>query len=210
MSAGRFRSVVRGDDGRFDGVDASALVGPVGGGLDARLHRWASEARVDEAARRRAREWWLRRQAEEGATLVGVLADLLEAGTAVTVHTSSGRQHGGRVRALGADFVAVGAPTGLVLVALDAVTSLRTPPGEPPVVGDRSLDGAASGPLLRDVAAGLAADRERVLLVTRDGEAVAGVLRSVGQDVAVVRGGGEPPVTSYVALDAITQLVLED
>jgi len=202
--------VVRGDDGRFDGVDASALVGPVGGGLDARLHRWASEARVDEAARRRAREWWLRRQAEEGATLVGVLADLLEAGTAVTVHTSSGRQHGGRVRALGADFVAVGAPTGLVLVALDAVTSLRTPPGEPPVVGDRSLDGAASGPLLRDVAAGLAADRERVLLVTRDGEAVAGVLRSVGQDVAVVRGGGEPPVTCYVALDAIAELVLED
>ena len=202
--------MVRGDDGRFDGVDASALVGPVGGGLDARLHRWASEARVDEAARRRAREWWLRRQAEEGATLVGVLADLLEAGTAVTVHTSSGRQHGGRVRALGADFVAVGAPTGLVLVALDAVTSLRTPPGEPPVVGDRSLDGAASGPLLRDVAAGLAADRERVLLVTRDGEAVAGVLRSVGQDVAVVRGGGEPPVTCYVALDAITELVLED
>ena len=202
--------MVRGDDGRFDGVDASALVGPVGGGLDARLHRWASEARVDEAARRRAREWWLRRQAEEGATLVGVLADLLEAGTAVTVRTSSGRQHGGRVRALGADFVAVGAPTGLVLVALDAVTSLRTPPGEPPVVGDRSLDGAASGPLLRDVAAGLAADRERVLLVTRDGEAVAGVLRSVGQDVAVVRGGGEPPVTCYVALDAITELVLED
>jgi hypothetical protein len=202
--------VVRGDEGRFDGVDASALVGPLHGGLDARLHRWASEARVDEAARRRAREWWLRRQAEEGATLVGVLADLLEAGTAVSVHTSSGRRHGGRVRALGADFVAVGAPTGLVLVALDAVTSLRTAPSEPPVVGDRPLDDAAAGPLLRDVAAGLAADRERVLLVTGHGEAVAGVLRSVGQDVAVVRSGGELPVTCYVALDAITELVVED
>jgi hypothetical protein len=202
--------VVRGDDSRFDGVDAGALVGPVGGDLDARLHRWASEARVDEAARRRAREWWLRRQAEEGATLAGVLADLLEACTAVTVHTRSGRRHGGRVRALGADFVAVGEPTGLVLVVLDAVTSLRTQPGELPVVGDRPVDDAASGPLLRDVAAGLAADRERVLLVTGDGEAVAGVLRSVGQDVAVLRSGGEPPRTCYVALDAITELVLED
>jgi hypothetical protein len=129
--------VVHGDDSRLEGVDAGALVGPVGGDLDARLHRWAAEARVDEAARRRAREWWLRRQAEEGATLAGVLADLLEAGTAVTVHTRSGRQHGGPVRALGADFVAIGAPVGVVMVALDAVTSLRTRPGEPAVVGDR-------------------------------------------------------------------------
>jgi hypothetical protein len=202
--------VVRGDDGRFDGVDASALVGPVGGGLDARLHRWASEARVDEAARRRAREWWLRRQAEEGATLAGVLADLLEVGTAVTIHTRSGRQHGGRVRALGADFVALGTSLGLALVALDAVTSLRTRHGERAVVGDRPVDDAGSGPLLRDVAAGLAVDRERVLLVTCEGEAVAGEMRSVGQDVAVLRGGGEPPVTCYVALDAVTELVLED
>jgi hypothetical protein len=200
--------VVHGDDSRLEGVDAGALVGPVGGDLDARLHRWAAEARVDEAARRRAREWWLRRQAEEGATLAGVLADLLEAGTAVTVHSRSGRQHGGPVRALGADFVAIGAPVGVVMVALDAVTSLRTRPGEPAVVGDRPVDDAAARPLLRDVAAGLAADRERVVLVTAEGDAVAGVLRSVGQDVAVLRGG-EPPMTCYVALDAITELVLE-
>jgi hypothetical protein len=95
-------------------------------------------------------------------------------------------------------------------VALDAVTSLRTHPGELPVVGDRPVDDAASGPLLRDVAAGLAADRERVLLVTCEGEAVAGVLRSVGQDIGVLRGSGEPPVTCYVALDAISELILED
>lgn len=206
--------MVRGDERGFEGVDAGALVGPVGADLDARLHRWASEARVDEAARRRAREWWLRRQAEEGATLAGVLADLLEAGTAVTVHTRSGRRYRGRVRALGADFVAVGAPVGLVLVALEAVTSLRTPPGEPAVVGDRPFgEDDARRPLLRDVAAGLAVDRERVVLVTGagegEGEAIAGVLRSVGQDVAVVRGGGDPPVACYVALDAITELILE-
>jgi len=204
---------VRGDERGFEGVDAGALVGPVGADLDARLHRWAAEARVDEAARRRAREWWLRRQAEEGATLAGVLADLLEAGTAVTVHSRSGRRYRGRVRALGADFVAVGAPVGLVLVALEAVTSLRTPPGEPAVVGDRPFgDADVRRPLLRDVAAGLAVDRERVVLVTGagegEGEAIAGVLRSVGQDVAVVRGG-DPPVACYVALDAITELILE-
>ena len=57
----------------------------IGGDLAARLERWAAEARVDEAARTRSRERWLRRQAEESGTLAGVLADLLEAGRAVVV-----------------------------------------------------------------------------------------------------------------------------
>jgi small nuclear ribonucleoprotein (snRNP)-like protein len=192
-------------DPRLDAVDAGAAAGVVGGDLEARLERWAAEARVDEAARLRARERWLRRQAEEESTLAGVLADLLEAGRPVTVHTRSGRRHRGTVRAVGADFVAVGATPGPALVALGAVASLRTHPGEGAVLGDREV---AASLRLSDVVAGLAEDRERVVLVTSDGDALAGVLVSVGRDVVLLRGGGDPPATCYVPLAALHEVVI--
>jgi hypothetical protein len=184
--------------------DTRLDAGLIGGDLEGRLERWAAEARVDEAARLRTRERWLRRQAEEESTLAGVLADLLEAGRAVTVHTRSGRRHRGPVRAVGADFVAVGATPGPALVALGAVASLRTHPGEAPVLGDREVAGSLR---LADVVAGLAEDRERLVLVTSDGDALAGVLVSVGRDVVLLRGG-EPPTTCYVPLASLHEVVI--
>jgi small nuclear ribonucleoprotein (snRNP)-like protein len=194
-------------DRRLDALPAAGLPGSVGGDLDVRLARWAAEARVDEAARVRSREQWLRRQAEEESAVAGVLADLLEAGRPVTVHTRSGRRHTGTIRALGDDFVALVLAGGRasVLVALTAVASLRTPPGDAGVVGDR--DGAA-GLGLADVVVGLAADREQVTVVTADGEAIAGTLQSVGRDVAVVRTAGEPPAMCYVPLAALGEIVV--
>jgi small nuclear ribonucleoprotein (snRNP)-like protein len=195
-------------DSRPDPVPLGAAAGVLGGdALAARLERWAADARVDEAARLRSRERWLRRQAEESSTVAGVLADLLEAARPVVVHTRSGRRHQGVVRALGADFVAVGAAQGTVLVALAAVASLRGAPGEGSVLGDGEV--AAARVHLADVAAGLAADRARVRLVTTDGEALAGVLSSVGRDVALLRGTGDPPTTCYVPLAAVCELVID-
>ena len=188
---------------RFSGFERVGLSS--GEGLTARLERWAAEARVDEAARGRSRERWLRRQAEEESTVAGVLCDLVEGGGVVAVHTRSGRRHTGPVLAVGADFVAVDDPAGAALVALGALASLRTRPGVATVVGDRPSGGTLR---LADVAAGLAEAGERVLVVTADGEALAGELRSVGRDVAVVRGGGEPPAAWYVPLDAIAEVVL--
>jgi hypothetical protein len=191
-----------------DALDAGAAAGVMGGDLAARLERWAAEARVDEAARVRSRERWLRRQAEEESTVAGVLADLLEAERPVALHTRSGRRHHGLVRAVGADFVAVGTAQGTVLVALGAVASLRGQPGEGSVLGDREV--AAGLRLhLADVAAGLAADRAQVLVVTTDGEALAGVLASVGRDVALLRGTGDPPTTCYVPLVAVCEVVID-
>ena len=190
----------------LDAVDARAAAGVMGGDLAARLERWAADARVDEAARVRSRERWLRRQAEEESTVAGVLADLMEAGRPVALHTRSGRRHHGVVRALGADFVALATGRGTVLVALAAVASLRGQPGERSVLGDREV---AAGLHLADVAAGLAAERAPVLVVTADGEAVAGVLASVGRDVALLRGTGDPPATCYVPLAAVCEVAVE-
>ncbi|MEO7429211.1 MAG: hypothetical protein ABIY48_07475, partial [Acidimicrobiales bacterium] len=73
----------------------------------ARLDRWVAEARVDEAALRRSRERWLREAAEHEGTLAGVLADLAERCTPLTIHTRGGRRHHGAIRVIGADFVAL-------------------------------------------------------------------------------------------------------
>ncbi|HLT70696.1 MAG TPA: hypothetical protein VKZ72_11050 [Acidimicrobiales bacterium] len=181
---------------------------PLAGGGD-RFERWAAEARVEEAARARAREGWLRRQAEESATLAGVVADLQERGVPVTVHTRAGGRHTGAVRAVGADVVVVrtapgAGPGGDVLVPLAALTAVRAGPGTGPAVGDRR---PGAGPTFTDLLVDLAADRAAVRVATVGGDAVAGVLRAVGRDVLVVTpaSGG----TAHVALGAVAEVAVE-
>jgi hypothetical protein len=187
--------------------DAAIVAGVLGEGLDARIDRWAADARVDEAARRRARERWLRHQAEEEGSLAGVLADVAERGVPVAVHVRGGRQHRGEVRAVGADFVALRSGATDVIIAIAAVTSVRTRPGEASTLGDRSI---TSSHRLVDVLAGLAAERAAVLLVMAGGDdAVAGVLGSVGRDVVGVRLADAPAVTAYVPIGAIVEVVLD-
>lgn len=177
-----------------------------GGDLIGRLERWAADARVDEAARARSRERWLRVQADEEGTLAGVLADLRDAGAPLTVHTRAGGSHRGVVRAVGADFVALTTrPTGEVFVALEAVASVRGGPGAPPVVGDRRVEATLR---LLDVLVDLAAERERVRLVAAGGESVAGVLRSVGRDLLVVQGAGGERAIAYVPLGAVAEVTV--
>lgn len=193
-------------------VRCAAMVGGDGvirgagsGSFTARLDRWVADARVDAAALQRSRERWLRDVAEQEATLAGVLADLAERRVAVTVRTSAGRRHHGEVHVIGADFVAVQTASGSdVLVALDAVVGVRTAPTSKTALGDRVLGTELR---LADVLRELAADRERVLLVSRTGDdAVAGALRSVGQDVVVVRVDGDPPGTAYVPFRVIGEV----
>jgi hypothetical protein len=210
--------------------DASAAGSPprhvvpgelLGEDMAARLERWAAEARVDDAARQRVRERWLRQQAEEEASLAGVLCDLAERATPAAVRTRTGRWYHGQVRAVGEDFVAVrpgshagsaagpaAGPShgGDVIVALDAVSSVRTRPGQAST-GDRAVRTVLR---MAEVLARLAAERERVLLVCSDGDdGVAGTLRSVGRDVAVVRLDGPEPATAYVPIAAIAELIVE-
>jgi len=190
------------------------LAGLMGEGLTGRLERWAADARIDEAVKRRTRARWLERQAREEATIVGVLADLAERRAIVSLRLRSGPPQRGRVGLIGADFVAL-APvggatgrTGEVLVALREVASIATSPGEVESVGDLSSRSRMS---LGEVIIELAGDRERVLVVLAgSGEVVRGTLSSVGQDLVVVRVEGEPvPGNVYVALDAVAQLSID-
>lgn len=180
----------------------------------AHLDRWVAEARVDEAALRRSRERWLEEVAEQEATLAGVLADLAERRGPLTLHTRGGRRHHGVLRVLGLDFVVAGLPSGTdVLVAIDSLTSVRTAPTVELAVGvehgiSEHGGGVATGLRLHDVLSELAADRERVVIVTVDGETITGPLRSIGHDVAVLRTDAEPRATAYVALSAMAEIVI--
>ena len=162
---------------------------------------------MDDAARRRSRERWLRQQAEEETSLRGLLVDLAERGTPVAVNMRGGRRHCGIVRAVGADFVALAIGAADVIVALAAVTSVRTRPGEMPPLGHRPVTTSLR---LAEVLTGLAAERGRALVTMSDaGDAVAGEVRSVGQDVVVLRTSSQPPATAYVPLDAVGDIVLQ-
>jgi len=183
------------------------LRGPGRPGLADRLERWVADARVADAAVRRGRERWLRDVAEQEASLAGTLLDHGERASTVTVRTLAGRAHQGQVEVVGVDFVGLRLRAGgVAMVATAAVSVVRTAPGDERSVGDRAV---STDLLLADVLRELAADRERVLLVTGGGaDAVSGELRSVGRDVAVVRTDGDPPGTAYVPLGAITEATL--
>lgn len=192
-----------------EGLDAGAGARLGAGGWTARLERWAAEARVDEAARARARERSLRRQAEEGATLAGVLADLAESASPVRVQLRGGRGIVGVVRAVGADVVLVqpsASDAGPAVVAVSGLAALRAAPGARPVAGDRRVQ---SGLRLIDVLAELAAERERVRVLTVDGDAVPGRLRSLGRDVVALSDApGEGVGAAYVPLAALVAVLV--
>jgi len=175
--------------------------------LLAELSRWAATARADDAAASRARERWLRQQAVEEATLLGVLVDLAERATPVVVYTTSERRHRGIVRAVGVDFAALRSHAGRdVLIAVDAVSTVRPEARGQPPLGDREI-----GLDLRlvEALAALVADRPRLFIVTRGAkEGLRGDLLAVGQDVLTLRLDGEPRATVYVPVAAVAEVSL--
>ena len=123
-------------------------------------------------------------------------------------HTRAGDRHRGLVQAVGADFVALDAdtrPGSEVYVALVAVASVRGGPGGAEG-GGRPPGRAHAAPARRGGGAG--GRREHVRLVATGGEAVAGVVRSVGRDVVVVEARARGAGVAYVPLGALDEIVV--
>lgn len=171
------------------------------------LEAWAAAARVEAAAASRAREFWLRRVAEEGATLAGLLIDLAEAGGEVGV-IAGGRPVHGRIVAVAEDFIAMRSSAGpLVLLPLTTITTVRPARGSAePATGDRP---PAADATFAGVLGGLAAERPRVQLHTANDAALAGVLVASGDDVVSLRLDGAAGV-AYVATGRVVDVVLVD
>jgi len=184
--------------------DARGVLG--GDGFARALERWAGEALVDEAARQRARQRWLRAQAEEEASLVGTLLDLAERGRSVGLDVGAERVRG-RIVGVGVDFVALRSDRDQhVLVRTAALDVVRAEPGSPAVVGDRT---AVVDVDLAGVLSPLAAERPEVLVRTRSGTVVRGELASAGTDVVRLRIAGDPPAPAWVPTGAVDVVVLD-
>ena len=166
------------------------------------LERWAADARAREAADARVRERWLRAQAEEEATLAGVLLALAERRAAVMLSTVPGRRHRGVVSGVGVDFAVLRGEGGTsTLVALGAIADVRV------VDGGRGAHTtgaeAALGVRLADVLAQAAGQRPRVA-VQAGATAIVGDLRAVGSDVLTVRSDAAGVV--YVGLASVSEI----
>jgi hypothetical protein len=173
--------------------------------LWAALSAWAADVRADEAARARAREAWLRRQAAAEATLTGHLVDLAEAQVDVVIELAAGEHTvRGRLVAVGQDFAVLTTRAGhLSLVATPAVASVRAlaATGSPEPSGDRQPP-LTTG--LADALALLAADRPPVHLVLAPaGRAVTGRLISVGTDLVTLQPAGARAGQRGVAAAAV-------
>jgi hypothetical protein len=190
-------------------VDAERETGRLPGPrveFDPGLAALAAELASDDAVRARARAHWLGRQAAAEGTFAGVLRDLAERGRAVLVHLHNGHLHRASVAVVGADFVVLRTAGGRdVAIALHAVASVRTLPGEPTTSGDRFLPTTTT---LAEMLDALGEDRARVLVTGLDArQPVAGELRAVGRDVATIRLDGAGG-TAYVALDSVAEISL--
>ncbi len=166
------------------------------------------QGRTGERTAARSRERALRRAAEEGATLAGLLVDLVERGSSVVMHTVTGRRHSGTLVALGTDYCVVHTASGAdPHLRLDALASVR--PGRDqrhaPPAGDRRpvLDR-----LLVEVLGRLVDERPRLVLVSRGGAQVAGELRSVGADVVTLALDAGRDLC-FVATATITEAVVD-
>lgn len=172
--------------------------------FDAELRNLTDEQRSTAAAAARRREHWLRQQATEEGSFGGVLLDLGERELLLALSTRSGRTLRGVIWTIGTDFVGLRAPGGEgALVPLGAITAIRPEPGSTPTVGDRLVQVDAS---LSAVLRNLAAERPWVALHTVTGAGLAGELRSVGQDLLVLRS--EAGEITYVPLATVSDVVL--
>ena len=165
------------------------------------LERWAADARAREAADARVRERWLRAQAEEEASLAGLLLALAERREVVVVTTTSGRRHRGTLTGVGGDFAAIEATGGTTtLLVLGAVTDVRVVEG----MATTSGEAAALDVRLADVLAQAAGQRPRVS-VQAGVNPVVGDLWAVGSDLLTVWTDGAARV-AYVALTSVSEI----
>lgn len=172
--------------------------------LDARIRDVTDEERASEHAALRRVEATLRHQAEAEGTMGGVLVDLAERGVSVAIATVGGRTLRGTIHTLGLDYVGLRATGGeQVVIALAALSTVRTEPAAVRTVGDRVDRRAAT---LQSALATLAERRPWVSVLSVSSDGTTGRLWHVGQDVLTIRADGG--AVTYAPIAMVSDIVL--
>ncbi|MHB1487381.1 MAG: hypothetical protein ACYCS7_01485 [Acidimicrobiales bacterium] len=180
--------------------------GPEPGSL---LARWTADDAVSNAVTARSRQAHLARQAAEEADMAGVLIDLAELGSVVSVLTTSGLRHRGTIASVGCDFCEIRTTdqtrrTFIPLVAL----SMVLPSADSVVAPVAPLRRRARQAALLEVLSSLIEDRPRLSIRLNGAptESVTGILASVGKDFMAVRTAGSSRHVSYLRLDSLAEV----
>jgi len=172
------------------------------------LRSWAGAAREDAAVSERRERHWQHELATDEMRFGGLLLDLVERMGSVEMSTATGRNHSGRLVALGTDFATVAAEGRLaVLLSLDTITSVRL--GGPPqwVRAPSSRTPPEHLPRLRDVLSEMAIQRSKIRFVLKGGnEMRSGAVVAVGDDVAAVALAGPPDSTLFVPIEQFAEV----
>lgn len=169
------------------------------------LQQWIANGRVDDAARARSRRRSLEHQAAADATLLGTLVDLAEQGRPVTATTGAGCRLTGPVEAVGADFAVLRVERlGDVFVPVEQLAVVRPSSGDVLPTGDRP---AGLSVTLREALMELTTERPNVMISTA-GEAVRGVMLSVGADLVTVAIDGARRDRAHIRLETIDHVAL--
>lgn len=170
---------------------------------DDQWDRLLDETRADTQSQQRVRERWLRRQAQESATLVGTLVDLAEAGAGVSIGMIGGGRHDGVPVGLGVDFVVLDDRGEHVTIRIPAITLVRPHPGAgvPVATGDRA---AALDLTFVELLARLVAGQPEVAVAVMSGEVVSGTMLSVGTDVVTLRVAPGADGIAYCSATAVS------
>ena len=169
---------------------------------DRALWMMLDEERHRERVAERQQRFWLERQAQESTELVDLLGDVARSGRPVHLRTTAGGETTSVLAEVGSDYVGVALDPGATrLIAMRTIVSVRAAAGAAGFGWPCSPRPASLADRLRD-----AADQQPHLTATRAGESVAGVLRSVGRDVAVLDDRAQG--VWYVRLGALDEVVL--
>jgi hypothetical protein len=177
--------------------------------LNQAMQQWTSDARLERA--RAARQNRLRQAelAADEAKFSGLLTDLAERRSLVSITTEGGRRLTGSIQELGSDFVAISniaqAPTFVRMPAIIAVEVDGTPRdiGTP---SDRSTDALRS---LDMVISELASERTPVRFATKNAiELRTAKLTASGVDVVTLELTGPPVRTLFVASEQLSEIAI--
>lgn len=175
--------------------------------LNKAMQEWTSEARLNQARADRQSKRWQQDIAGEEARFSGLLTDLTERRSLVSINTEGGRRLTGSIFELGSDFVAISnigqTPT---YVRLHAVIAVEVD-GTPKNLGSPSARATLALRSLDMVISELAADNTPIRFATKNAAELRNArLTSSGIDVVTLELAGPPVRTLFVAAEQLSEI----